>query len=1011
MSVLATFLVLAVELDGGLVALADRRITLGADVCHPALQSVGSIAPDGAAVTLEAQALPDWARDSWWINREAMLIECAAADQSICDGTVRFDGIIGAQPDDEAGIWSLALVPPRRRVRPVPDYGLITATDWPLAASSAMGQSRPLIVGEVDVCPLLAVRLPAATRLAADALPGEGQLDVEDAANLAESGTVMVDGIAYAYDAKSSEGNTLLGVTVTGSHRQGTAVVTSGDTVFLAAGHACAAMDDLRAAGAPITGGTADLAAATVTFAAPPLVVERSERFSLIAQFDQVGSGTTAQNAINAIRAVTGTVEQTATILPSGVTAATANAGIQFARPAGRIVLGAYTVAFSVAIGSQIGWARVRIGQEVVWMMEPPADVVYSWSPATITFDDDSDIIPVVVEVADGGSDNQVAVTITSATRTVSLGNLDDANFATLKGPSNLLWRADQTDALPERGPIAKARLWVRWFANGTTDLPNAAVSFAGRALGSLAQTQLSNATLSQTISVDVTSQGAASLPQQNISTVISGGTASLSHQVQAMQAASTNPFRYLSDRSAAAYTSLMYLGECIVLAPKMLGWLAGASGAITVTIDVQVNYLPPGLPALTNHNCEIQLLTAAYGVIASRNTLASGAAFAVVAGNTYRHTFTITDAPAYIAFGGNRYDYVTPLSVGFAWNGYVTSGAVSQDNTPASGGSDPIPAQSLGHSGTSVSTSNGAINFTVPAPPRVVDQFFDLSWVRGWPDLTAQAEVAYTSGGPDLCLVQVALVVDYDARVLARAESLTARVSGVSGNPADVISLLAAASGQTCDAPALARLAAWADAAGYRYARRLADPTDALTLLQYALDQANAIGADRGGSLAPVRRLDVATDITRITESELLEPAAIGWAERTDNNITVRYAEDYATGSGFARVVQATADNHLYCRRSVAAIKETRAITIEAGFVRGDATAARLADDLAQWAALPRRVLRLACTYAQTALAGDLIEFIPQGADSSAGILARVTSITTDTGWPTLTAEEIPTP
>ena len=181
--------------------------------------------------------------------------------------------------------------------------------------------------------------------------------------------------------------------------------------------------------------------------------------------------------------------------------------------------------------------------------------------------------------------------------------------------------------------------------------------------------------------------------------------------------------------------------------------------------------------------------------------------------------------------------------------------------------------------------------------------------------------------------------------------------------------------------------------------------------MLEYALDQVNAIAVQKDGRLAPIRRLDFASDITRINEAELLAPAGVSWAERMDNALTIRYAEDYATDAGYTRVVQATTADNLYCRRSVAAIKETRPVDIEAGFIRADAAASRMLTDLARWAALPRRVLTLPCSYAQTADEGDLIEYLSLGADPGDGILARITGITTDGGWPTLTAEEIPAP
>lgn len=1009
-TVTRAFSVLAVELDSGTLFLAATPGLLGRDPLLPIVAEWGRIEADGTEIVIERAGLPAEAAAAWWTNRQAAVLEVAPDAGSVYDGAIRFDGVISAEPDDEGGLLRLRLIPPRRRVVALPDLGLITADLYPLAAAAAMGKPRPMVFGTVEDCPLLPVRLPAATRLAADANAGDGQLDVEDAAALADAGTVRVDGHVYTYDAKSAQGNTLLGVAVLGTHRQGTACVASGDTVFLAAGHACAAITDVRAevpnGTAPLAGGTVDLAGGTATFATPPLRVERSERFSVIAQFDQLGSGTTALNAINAIRAVTATVNQTASSLPAAVTAASANAAIGFARPAGRIVKGIYTVAFTVSIGAQIGWARLRVGNEVVWMMEPPASVLYTWSPATILFDDDSDLLPVLVEVAEGGTLDQVSVTITSASRVVSLGNLDDANFATLKGPSNLLWRADQTDVMAARGPIAKARLWVRWFANGTAALPTATVKFAGNTLGKLEQTQLAAATLSQTISVNVTAQGAAALPQQNIGALITGGTASLSHTAIAMRQQVTVPLTLvISGGWARAYAGC---GD-------FAGWDASLGD-----IQVQIVYEAPDSTTASS-KAALELVEFLTG---SGWAQASGSSWStLVAGQAYLLTVYLTQAPTSVRFtyapadfsATVNYRWTSLSSVTLSYNSRITSSAVSQSNTPA--GANPITAQSLTNNGITVGASNGAINFTVPAPPRVIDSLFDLSWVRDWSALVGQAEIAYSSGGPDLCINQVALIVDYDAQTLSRAESLTATVAGLSGNPADVIQRLAGKTGQACDAQALGRLRAWCDANAYAYGRRIAETTESLPELSTALSQVNALGAQSEGALAPVRRLDFGRESVTIRESDLLAPARITWAEPIENAITLRYREDYTTRSArlpggangdFARALVADAANNAWCRQSQAAIREVRAIQIEAGWLRDDASAARYLADVTRLNARPRRVLELPCTFATTAREGALIDYLPSGAAPGDGVSARITAVSLDGPWPTLTAEQI---
>lgn len=987
-----SFHVLAVELDSGTLFLSDRRATLGDDRLIPALLSQGDVSSEGCALSLEAQALPPEVTGQFWTNREAAILECRPDMGSVYDGSILFDGVIASEPDSEAGVLNLRLIPPRRRVVNVPDDGLVTADRWPLAAASAMGQSLPMIFGTVEDCPLLPVRLPPATTLSTDASIGDGQLEVDDASAFPASGTVHVDGHAYSYESRSTAGNTLLGMTITSTHRQGTAVVLAGDTVFRAAGHPLAALTSIRS-GALLPGASISLTDAEATFAMPPLIVERAERYSLIAQFDQISAGNTALNAVNAIRAVTSSLSQSASSLPSGITAASEDAAIVFPRPAGRIVKGAYTVAFTVTIGAQVGWARVKIGNEVVWMLEPPASVLYNWTPATITFDSDTDSLPVVVEVEDGGSVDQVSVSITSASRVIGLGNLDDANFATLRSPSNLLWRGDQTDALPDRGPIASAKLWVRWFVNGDAALPSPSVKFAGRTLGKLEQTQLSGGSVNQTVSVDVLSQGVAALPQQNISTVVSGGTASLSHnsipQTITLPAAFSYPF----------VTGNIYFRRGFSIVPPLTGWDSG-QGAITVKLQVQAELGTP------NDQLKWLEVRRANGTIISQIT-ASGTGWVNIATNVYEKTVTISEAPASLYwFETNTGDGQSLVSVSFSYNARTTSTAVAQANTPAAGYSNPLGAQSLSHSGISLRTNNGNISLTVPAPPRVIDTLFDLSLVREWGALTGQAEISYASGGPDLCINQVALIVEYDAPVYARAESVTATVTGLSGNPADVIETLAGKTGQRCDGPSLARLRAWCGANDYRYGRRIGETTDSLQALAFALDQLNAMAGQVDGRLAPVRRLDLGRSPFVIHEVDLLDPVRISWAETTDNDITLRYAAN-ADGD-FARALAANADNNAYCKRSLAALREKHSVTIEAGWLREDATAARYLADLTRLTARPRRVLTLACTFDVTAGVGDLIAFYPLHAQAGEQITARITARTTDDGWPSITAEQL---
>lgn len=1008
-TVSTSFLVLAVELDSGTLFLAGRGGSLGRDELTPAVLSFGSADKDGASLTVEAQALPDYVHPSrnelrsYWTNRAAMLLECDAGMGSVYDGRPMFDGVIAAEPPEQDGVLSLNLIPYRAKIVQLPGYGVVDAATYPTAPADSQGAHKPLIFGTVDDCPLIPVALPESTTLSVAASAPDAQLEVADATRFAASGSVVVDGHTYTYSAKS--GNILLGVAVAGDHRAGTMVAQSGSAVYLAAGHALTALDTLRASGVLLQGATVDLAAATATFASLPAVAVAGSRSNIALQFDALGTGNTALNGSNAIRYATVQAAANATALPANVTASTdpLTSVILFARPAERIVRGIYTVAFTVSIGAQIGWARVRIGGDVVWQMEAPASVIYNYSPATVLLDDDTDVLPLVVEVEDGGSADQVSVTVTSASRVVYTGNLDDANYATLRQPSNNLFRADQLTANPDLGIVKKAQLVVRWFA-GKSGMGVPTVKFGGRTLGVLAQTQLADAALAQNIAVDVVSQGVATLPQQSISTVVSGGTASLSHATLAQQ-----QIVYCVLAPFADGTTFRGFSKV----PTLTGWDVSL-GNITAKITVRTT-----TGAAPNNLFMWANIRRANGTTIHQVNINTVGAWSNVATNMYEASLTIAELPDSVyweeTFKSSTTDAM--VSMAFSYNARITNGAVSQINTPASGYSNPITAQNLGHSGTAVGVTGGNINFTVPAPPRVVDTVFDLAGYTEWAQFTGkQVEIGYAGGaGVDLCVVQAYLSIEYDAVTYAAVGGagapLTATVGGLAGNPAEVLAWLVQASGATqrVDGAARARLAAWCAANSYSVARRIAEPTDALQLLTFAAEQASAVLCDTPDGMRMLRWFDLAETATVIDPLDLLGPAAIGWAERAENEITLNYRAAYSGNAsaalpggspgGFGRTLVADAGNNPYCRKSLAALAgEVRAITLDGGWIRDDLSAARYLTDTARRHAIPHRLLTLQLPFSYAGLTvGALIEYD--------GIEARITALADDNGWLDLTA------
>lgn len=159
----------------------------------------------------------------------------------------------------------------------------------------------------------------------------------------------------------------------------------------------------------------------------------------------------------------------------------------------------------------------------------------------------------------------------------------------------------------------------------------------------------------------------------------------------------------------------------------------------------------------------------------------------------------------------------------------------------------------------------------------------------------------------------------------------------------------------------------------------------------------------DTPDGLVMVRWFDLAETPTVIDPRDLLNAANIGWADRVENEITLNYRADYSgqSGNGFARALVADAANNSDCRKGLAAIKEARGITLDGGWIRSDATAARYLADYAKRHARPRRAPALQLPFTYSALVrGGLVEH--------GDMCARITELNDDNGWSDVRAEEI---
>lgn len=1138
--------VLAIELDQGLLLVGGADAQFGGESVVGAVLSIGAVSASGLSFTLERQAVPDSFQSAWWGNRPVSVFDVPPGASSVMEGARLFDGVVKAEPAEQAGVWSLACLPARKRQLNLPAYPAISAADYPWASGAAMGKLPPVLFGTVEDAPLLAVKTVAATTLRTDAVPGDSSLAVADATGLPASGAVWVDGESLPYSSRT--GTLLLGCAVRNAHAAGTAVLGAGEAQYLAAGHACASITLPRSGGAVLSGFAA--LSDRLVFQRTPLAPGAANAQNVLVQFDQVGTaaipfayapaypaaeslslgggvvfnvladlgvwivppatlspgsysftvtvapqarldvdnapgvytatlggqaftlpkagGTVtvsmalssaaplllahdvtadldvavaaplgitadmaaklksrqfsglsgieaivpkitsvavswtqgslanaASNPANAIRAVTATVSQSAAGWDTSI-AATGKGNILFARPnADRIVSGAYAIGFNVALNGYVGPVVLKIGGKTAYVADGGA-VVYQANPFYFTDGQDTDAVPVAL---DGGGLATVAVV--SASRTVGTGNVDGGKYATLAyAAGNRLFRAVQTTDNPDRGTVTRARLAVEWFSADTLPASTVAVRFGGRLLGYLQSNTLAGSTLSQTVSVDVLSQGSAALQNSDVSVAVSGGTGTLSNTTTVDRTAYPVFFRPKTVGGTTRWQFYLKIKppQNVVAGnhPVTIQWSDGLPGPVTPYQGIGLYDDFAGALSRVSTPSGPSVETTSYFTVASANSTVQVAVLMEhVQGLTLPSGATLTDA-------------VVPHYVQVDW----TVSPVARNDTPAAG-SLSVNNNALPNSGIALRTNNGAFTLAIPAPPRTTVTEFDLPDVADWASLTGKSvEIEMLASAPNVYLVQIQLPVDFSAVQNQAATVVTATVeSSLDGNPASVLAWLASQTGETLDQAALARFSAWCQASGYGFARRIAKETDAYQMMVFAAEQAGAVLARRAGGLAPVRWFDLSSEVLSVGESDLLEPASIGWADRVETDITLHYREDCAGGSGFLRSLAATAANNRYCALGEAALKRRVPVTVEAGFIRDDAVAALFLADYARRFGRPRRIVSLALPYLFSTLEkGDLVEYLPPGTQPGFGIFGRVTARSDESGWPRATLEEIPT-
>jgi len=1056
-----SFLAAAIELDEGMLFVADSPYTLGSDILLGIAKKVNT-----SSISLIENRLPSQFAFSFWINRVVTVYECVSTSGSIYAGSIVFEGIIAKEPSFSDGDLSLTFGTKARKIAVVPNYGLVETTEYPKAPEASQGLRKPHIVGTVEDCPLIPVSLPETSTLSADVVKGNVSLPLSDASKFTDVGAVWIDGETLEYSSKSE--TELFGLTIGKSHKLGTVVAQVGKWTYLAAGHAIGDVALVRSGDSILTPDDLDLAEATVSFNSPPIVRRISETYNQEIHFDQVESTgnmeyTTSyeivdQNAngyitlgnldtnilpptnvsgaaytftitwdaqgnlaidnpaaytgylggqaftltktagwttvnlfisddapinlthfvnggngdivplitsvavswvtpsvsqpalqpLNAIKGVTAIINQNASSLPGATTVDSKNFAT-FARPnQDNIILGAYSINFSVDLTGYTGVSRVFIARQLVYMAQ---NQVVIFTTSAFTYDENTDQIAVQVE---GGGN----LTVSSLQRVVATGNLDDANYATLRYPSHVNFQSIQTTENKDLGDITKAQLVVEWFSTdamaGTVN-----VKLGGRALGSLAQQEIPGDFFNTAVSIDTVSQGNANLSTSNINvnTLVSGGTSNIFDSPSFIKHTYTMHYQFDGPGDVS------YRGRTNITPPPTAK--TGASNLHDVTIKVSAGTTASG----SNRTLVI------YDSSSRTKTLTSGA--------------TITTA-IYITSSSQEVRFVHDMVFATDMDRLAQVASIQVDwiidpvdvnSVSASGSSTTtVPDSTLPNSGIDISLSGGNVDVIIPAAARTSINTFPLSWIHNWSDLTNQVVDINWSGGStaaNVGLVRTYISVEFNQATSELPTELTGTITGASGNPADVIQFLADSLGEGLNIQAKNKISAWAVANSFYLARRLSEPTEALTLLSYLAEQTNLYLTKRDKEIYPVRWLDVSEIPTPVIEEELLKPSRVSYISAIENDITFFYKENYKDAS-FGKVIRSYSGNNTTCSKSVTDIKDVRVSERNGGWVRSDVTAALVQDTYIKLTANLRKQATLNLPYSFTFLEeGDTILFI----------------------------------
>ena len=854
----------------------------------PLVMSLNNISSDG--FSFELQQDDSISSILYWVGSMVTVYDVTVDASSLENEKIIFKGEILEQPSLQSNILSLNVTLPQLKDIYLPESKSINSSDYPLAPESVVGNYLPVIYGTVDDAELLPVQLPKVAYLAERANVGDTHIKVGSAKEFPSTGSFIIDEVTYSYS--SHDDDTFYGVDVASPHEIGTATSEDITAIYAAAEHSVSdilylntTLSNDEISDKKLYDYSIDLEKSEVTFSRIPLVKIPSNIQNIDINFDNIDASSTAINGINAIAAATGTEVQSASILPTNIDDLEIGY-IAFPEPSSqggtnRIISGTYDVSFNVDVLAgipQLGKTTVTIGGRIVWVWDG-GQVVFDASGTSILYEDDVNFIPVQV-ILDGAQSNAFHVNVTSASRNIAVGNLDQSSYATLRKTNNTDFIANQTTDNPNYGDIRKAQLVIEHFST-SLDLDKVDVEWDNSKVGELSsQSDASGYQSNHTIEIDTISSGTAELVSTSLDNTL---TSAFSRTDNAVSIPINIPVAYTVKRVAGSpLQTLVYPIDTSFALPENV-----EAGTYIFTVESNV---PDG------------------GIINTTEAAINGIVFNPN-GGTQDVTVTLTQGQQTISCLHdtnflfpqgeiNTYAYPTITNIRGTVQAKPTSNAIDIQ-AEAVGGNITITDATSNVSGIQVAanidgTGTGMLSVDIPAPARSVINSFSLPNITSWNDLTnKQLKLSYVgSDDIDVAIVRAYINVEYNSYIAVPGDRLTATVIGKSGNPADVLENLISMTGEAINQQSYNALKQWADTNSYSFSRRIDSKQNVSKLIATAAEQIAVDVTKVDGEIHFTKWDDTFGSTTVIDEKFFLNEPQISWRSSQDiqNDITLEY-------------------------------------------------------------------------------------------------------------------------